>query len=390
MNSVTQPEKGRGTMLSVVMAAAALIALLAFAPFASASNDPLASGTTTLTLDNGFYKNLHKNGIWVQRYKPATVKDRTVTLSVNGGSLDPTTGKGTIRVSGGFKFRLGHGKTRVPFKVLAISTAKNFLDGKVGRNKHKMKIATVSGVSFTRNGFGTDVSVKTMKLTRNAARQLTHKLGLDKNARGASASSADSVFKGGQVMGSASSTTQPSTVAVLAQTDAMLVPDPAGAFGKFPGHGMNPLTAITPIDPAKETLTMKGPFFTFPFTGGTLAPDATSGTVNASGGIQIAKPAGNTVQFTNLSLDFALKTVLSDNTVNGTLTGRASIADLDMSAATVTSDSAAKTITVTGAVVRLQTVSAALLNDQFPTLVPGQEFAAGDSLGTVSFTAQTQ
>ncbi len=213
MNGVTQPERGRGTMLSVVMAAAALIALLAFAPFASAANDPLASGTTTLTLNKNLYNKLGKNGVKVQRYKPATVTNRTVTLSVNGGSLDPTTGKGTIRVSGGFKFT--HGKTRVPLKVLAISTAKNFLDGKVGNNKHKIKIATVSGVSFTRNGFGTDVSVKTLKLTGNAAKQLTHKLGLDKSAKGASASSADSVFKSGQVMGGSSSTTQPSTVTVL-------------------------------------------------------------------------------------------------------------------------------------------------------------------------------
>ncbi len=39
---------------------------------------------------------------------------------------------------------------------------------------------------------------------------------------------------------------------------------------------------------------------------------------------------------------------------------------------------------------RLQAVAAALLNAQFPTLVPGQDFAAGDSLGTVSFTAHTQ
>ncbi len=387
MNGVTQPERGRGTMLSVVMAAAAaLIALLALAPFASAANDPLASGTTTLTLNKGFYNKLGKNGVKVQRFKPATVKNRTVTLSVNGGSLDPTTGKGTIRVSGGFKFT--RGKTRVPLKVLAISTAKNFLDGKVGNNKHKIKIATVSGVSFTRNGFGTDVSVKTLKLTGNAAKQLTHKLGLDKGAKGASASSADSVFKGGQVMGSSSSTTQPSTVTLTANGSAVLIPD-AKTFGlTFPQHGVSPLTDITPAPPATE---VAGPAFIFPLAGGTLAPDASAGTVNSAGGIKIKSSVNtHTVEFDNLSLDFAQKTVLADNTVNGVLTGHSSIADVDMSKATVTSDASAKTITVSGAVVKLQSVAAALLNTQFPLVGPGSDFAAGDSLGTVTFTAHTQ
>ena len=388
MTSVTQPEQGRGTMLSLVTAAAAaLIALLAFAPFASAASDPLAGGTTTtLTLNKGFFKTLNKNGVKAIRVKQGTVNGKVVTMRVTGGSLDPTTGKGTVIVNGGIRFE--RRKRALPFRNLTFDTSKNALNGKAG--KKKMKLATISGLTVTRNGFGADLNIKSLKLTSSAAKQLNTQLGLSKS-KGASSSSADSgPFKGGQALGSASSTTQPSTVTVLAQNDATLVPDPTGAFGKFPGHGMNPLTAITPIDPAKETLTMKGPFFTFPLVGGTLAPDATSGTVNSSGGIQIAKPSGNTVQFTNLSLDFALKTVLSDNTVNGTQTGRASIADIDMSAATVTSDSAAKTITVTGAVVRLQTVSAALLNDQFPTLIPGQEFVAGDSLGTASFTANTQ
>lgn len=389
MNGITQPERGRGRMFSAVGAtAAALLAILAFAPFASAASDPLAgwTTTTTVTLNKGLLNQLKKNGVKIAPVKRSTVKGQAVTMPVTGGSLDPATGKGTVIVNGGIRFE--HGRAAIPFRNLTFDTTKNALNGKAG--KKKMKLATISGLTATRNGFGVDLTMKSLKLTSSAAKQVNKQLGFDKGGGASASSTSSGPLKGGQAMGSVVSPTQPSTVTVLAQNDATLVPDPTGAFGKFPGHGMNPLTAITPIDPAKETLTMKGPFFTFPFTGGTLAPDATSGTVNASGGIQIAKPAGNTVQFTNLSLDFALKTVLSDNTVNGTQTGRASIADLDMSKATVTSDSAAKTITVTGAVVRLQTVSAALLNDQFPTLVPGQEFAAGDSLGTVSFTANTQ
>ncbi len=382
-------------MLPVVMAAAALIALLAFAPFASAASDPLASGTTTLTLNKGFFKKLKKNDVKVLKVSPGAVKNRTVTLPVSGGSLDPTTGLGTVNVSGGLKFK--HGKKQVPLKNLIFDSTTKFLTGTVG--KKQMKIATLNGLSFVRNGFGVDVGVTKLRLTENAAKQLNKKLGFSNQSNGshkrATTSSADSanvVFKKNQVTGSSASTTQPSTVAVLAQGDATLVPDPTGAFSKFPKHGINPFTNISAIAPAQKQGTIPKIFYTFPLTGGTLAPNASAGTVNSGGGIQITNPApgGNTVQFTALGIDFTAKTVLADNIINGVLVGHASIADLDLTGATITSDATAKTITVTGAVVKLQAVAAATLNQEFPTLVPGGEFAAGDSLGAVSFTAHTQ
>jgi hypothetical protein len=392
MKGVTQPMRGRGTMLSAVAAAAALVALLAFAPFASAASDPLASGKTILTLNKGFYKKLKRNGIQVVRVKRGTVKNRTVTMIVVGGSLDPTTGKGTIKVNGGVKFK--RGKRSVPFRVLTFDTKKNALIGDAGK-KH-MKLASFSGVTFSRDGFGTDIKVKTVKLTRSAAKQVNKRLGLSGKSRSnrrAAASSADAnpVFKAGQVMGGVSNATQPKTVTVLAQDQAALIPNLA-TFGKFGEHGVNPTPGhdLNPISPAQE---VPGPAFVFPLTGGTLAPDATSGTVNSGGGIAIKSSVNaNTVDFNNLSLDFTHKTVLADNTVNGTLTGRSSIADVDMSGATVTSDSSAKTITVTGASVKLQAVAAALLNSEFPLVVPDPngDFVAGDPLGTVTFTAHTQ
>ncbi len=63
MTDVSQPRMARGTMLSAGILAAALFALLAFAPFASAAPDPVASGTTTVTLNNGFTKYLKTFGI---------------------------------------------------------------------------------------------------------------------------------------------------------------------------------------------------------------------------------------------------------------------------------------------------------------------------------------
>src|ERR1700704_5385670 len=101
MKRVTQPVGARGTMLSAVAVVAALTALLAFAPFASAASDPLASGTTTVKLNKGFVNKLKKSGVKVLKLSPGTVKGTTVTLPVSGGSLDPTTGLGTVEHSGG-------------------------------------------------------------------------------------------------------------------------------------------------------------------------------------------------------------------------------------------------------------------------------------------------
>ena len=58
MTEATQPRMARGTRLPLAALAAALFALLAFAPFASATPDPVGSGTATITLNKGFTKYL--------------------------------------------------------------------------------------------------------------------------------------------------------------------------------------------------------------------------------------------------------------------------------------------------------------------------------------------
>ena len=318
---------------------------------------------------------LGNNDVKLKKWGAGRVSGNKVDLPVSGGSLDPTTGLGTVDNDGGFKFK--HGKRTVPVTDMQLDSNGKAVYAEVAGAR--MKFGFLSGVfSYFRNGFGVDVKTTQLKLTGKAARRINNRLDLD------------GVFRGGNVMSNSYAATQPSTVTVLAQNGANLVPDPRGAFAKFPGHGINPLTNITPIAPATRTVAMGGLFYTFPISGGAISPSASAGTVNAGGGIQITKAGGNTVQFNNLSIDFTTRVVLADNVVNGVSVGRTSIADLDFTGATITSDPIARTVTVTGLVVRLQALSAAVLNQEFPTLVPGTEFAAGDSLGAVSFTAQTQ
>jgi hypothetical protein len=74
---------------------------------------------------------------------------------------------------------------------------------------------------------------------------------------------------------------------------------------------------------------------------------------------------------------------------------RSSIADVNLTGATVKSDPTAHTVTVENAVATLQAVTAETLNSVFgapydEAKIPHEKFAPGDGLGTFSFTAQTQ
>jgi hypothetical protein len=373
--------------------AIALVAMfvgLVLAPAAPAASDPIASGTTTLTLNKGLVKKLKKNGVKILKVSPATLKNRTSTLPVTGGSLDPTTGAGTINHSGGIKFK--RGQKTAALTNLVVDTTTSALTGKVANKS--MKIASVSGVTLTRNGFGANVAIAKMKLTSKAAKRLNSKLAPSKKKSNKSSASASAkkpvtnLFKGGQVLGSSASTEQPKTVTILPTNNATLDGNVA-TLGKFATKGVNPFTGITAIAPAvKPTPTS----FNFPISGGALAPDLSSGTLNTSGGVQITKPAGATMQLTNIGVDFATKVALTNLTILPSPpgpgdVGRASIADLVMSGAAVVIDPTTRTFTITGAVANIQAVAAATLNATFPG---GTDFAPGDPFGTFSIVAQAQ
>lgn len=409
MTDATQPRMGRGTMLPVAILAAALFALLALAPFASAASDPLASGTTTINLNKGFFKKLKKNDVKVLKVSPGKVNGKKVTLPVSGGSLDPTTGQGTVNDSGGFKFK--HGKKNVALKNLVLDTTKKSLSGKVG--KKNMKIASAAGITFAREGFGTAVTIGKLKLTGKAAKELNKKLGFggksgSKHKRASTSSkdksSSDAVFKANQLMGGSTNTTQPKEVAVLPTGNATLKTD-LGTVKKFGEVLVN----FEPITPATEELALPPSFF-FPIGGGTIAPDATAGTVQTLGGVKLVQKefevkAGVKVQLSmtlgaiwvDLGTKQATVEVSIDSSNQAVVptpgnVGRSSIADINLTGATISSDPTNHTVTVLNAGSTLQAVTAETLNSVFaePILKKGKVFAAGDSLGTFSFTAHTQ
>jgi Htaa len=419
MKDVTQPLKGRGTMLSVVATVAALVAMLAFASIASAASDPLSSGTTTLTLNKGFFKKLKKSGVKVLKVSPASVKNRTVTLPVSGGSLDPTTGLGTIEQSGGIKFK--HGKKTAQVNTIVLETSTGALNAKVAGKS--MKMASVKGVTVARNGFGANVSIGSMKLTGKAAKQLNKKLGFSgkkksgKKSKRASLSKATSPpFKGNQNIGSSTSETQPKTVTVLpsGSTDLTLSASALEKLKKVgppPGETEGPF-AVKLSTVAPTTIVSAGPPPTvaFPISGGTISPTASSGIVQTIGGLKLTQDLElvgkgvTTLTMGNIWVDLGAKTATVEVTIENPKTpeanlgnlGRSSIADIQLTGATITSNPSSHTVSVQNASATLQAVTAETLNAVFITPIekataePQEKFAAGDPLGTFSFTALTQ
>lgn len=398
MTEATQPRMARGTKLPLAVLAAALFALLAFAPFASATPDPVSSGSATVTLNKGFTKYLKTFGIKTTKIAPAKLKGQKLTLTVTGGEVDPTNGAGTVALGGGLKFKAG--KKSATVKALVLDTTTASLTGKVSGKK--VKLASVKGYAFARAGFGVSMTVKKLKLTKAAAKKLNKKL---RYAKGK-----PKPFLANKLLGSAAAEEQPATVAVLPGGDVLFNAD-AGTLTKLKKVKVD----LRTIDPAKA----KGPTdFEFPITGGTISPLGTGGVVQSAGGIELEQKlqTGPTeyletkITLSGFYVDLAAKTVTvevsavsnASQELNLGNLGRSSIADLTVPG--VVADSATRTVTVQNATGALQPISAKVLNafvevfeayiqkaeGKTPEEAKQEQISAGDPLGSFSMAVQTQ
>lgn len=353
MTEATQPRMARGTKLPLAVLAAALFALLAFAPFASAAADPVETGSATVTLNNGFVKSLKKRGVKIIKVKPAKLKGKKASFPVVGGEVDPTTGVGTLKLGGGLKFK--HGKKKAPVKALVIDTKKKGLFAKVAGKK--VKLATLAGWSYARAGFGVSMTIKKLKLTKTAAKKLNKKLGFTKGKK---------PFVGNKKMGSAKAEEQPATVTVL----------PGGNVSFKADQQL--LLKLKDVETEAKVIaptTEKGlGNYELPITGGTVAPSGLAGVVQTAGGLLLAQklPTSPTtaleteITLGNMWLDLSAKTVTvevvaksnASSSLNLGNLGRSSIADLTITG--VFADPVARTVHVDSSAV-LQPISAEVL-----------------------------
>jgi len=408
MTDASQPRSARGKTLPAAILATALFALLAFAPFASAASNPIASGSTTLTINGGFKNYLKTFGISIQKISPTKIKGAKVTMTVTGGKLDPATGKGEVNLGGGLKFKAG--KKTAPVKALVLNTSKKEITAKVAGTK--MKFATIGGVSFTRNGFGVNLKVNKVKLTGKAATALNKKTGYAKGN--------PKPFLGNKLMAKATSETQPSTVAVVPTRAAQLALSTA-AQEKLAKVGPPVLPCngeptpqpfavkLAPVAPTSVVSFGPPTIVAFPLgPEGTIGPAGTAGTVKTLGGLTltqnlecpgVAENGVTVLTMGNIWIDLSTKqasvevSIVNPKTAEANLgnLGRASIADFVVGGVAV--DAATRTVTISNAAATLQAVTAETLNSVFikpleAKLGPDDvKFAAGDPLGSFSFTA---
>ncbi|HEX6782588.1 MAG TPA: hypothetical protein VF125_11230 [Solirubrobacterales bacterium] len=410
MTEATQPRMARGTRLPLAALAAALFALLAFAPFASATPDPVGSGSATVTLNKGFTKYLKTFGIKTTKIAPAKLKGQKLTLTVTGGEVDPTTGAGTVTLGGGIKFKAG--KKSATVKALVLDTAKASLTAKVSGKK--VKLASVKGYSYARSGFGVSMTVKKLKLTKAAAKKLNKKLGYAKGK--------PKPFLANKLLGSAKAEEQPATVTVL----------PGGNVSFKANQEL--LLKLKDVETEAKVIaptTEKGlGNYELPITGGTIGPTGSAGVVQTAGGLLLSQKLPKDLAETefleteitlgNMYVDLSAKTITvevvaksnASSSLNLGNLGRSSIADLTITG--VTADPVTRTVSVSSSAV-LQPISAEVLEgfvkvyeawyagvlqamgapenvakEEAAKKVEKDHITAGMSLGTFSFTAQTQ
>jgi hypothetical protein len=380
--------RSRWTAVHAVLTAVALAAMLAASDAALAGPDPLSSNSSvTLQLRSS-------GGL---KLKPATL-----ALPVNIGELDPTTGAGSIQTNRGFKARSGGRKTkvRITLLVLGANGGPGKMDAKVGKRKVK-GFAKLSGGSLARDGWGAKLDGVSTRLGSNGAKALRRALA--PGGKGKASASAGGI-KAGKPLGTVSVTSVPQTVEVL-PGGTLVFEAEVDTFGlKLFAHCIDGTSGgIAVIPPAVQSGSV-GQTFTFPVTGGSIAPDFNAGAVLSAGGQSLIKnlgmlpsgctgppPVGTRLDQTDFQAQFDVKGLAANATLSTGPIGLAVLGELDLAAAATSADVNTKQVSVTDAPVTMVPLAAATLNNVFPngSPSPSLQFAAGDLLGHVSLNVTT-
>ena len=387
----------RRTTVFTVLAAVSVAAMLVAADAALAGSDPLSS-SSSVTLQ------LRSSG-------GLKLKPKTLALLVNTGSqLDPTTGAGTIQTNRGFKARQGGRKTKVKITLLTLGAngGPGKMDAKVGKRKVK-GFAKLSGGTLTRDGWGAKLDGVAAKLGKKGAKALRQALSPGSAKK---ASAAAGGIKAGKPLGTVSVSSVPQTVEVLPGGSLVLQVPISGCGGicfpfKLAAHCVNPTepNGATAIPPAVQS-GLVGEIFTFPVTGGSVAPDFSSGNVVSAGGQLLSKnndvlpagcssppPIGTSITQTGFQTVFDSKALAADAALPTGPVGFATLGTFNLAApgASASADVNTKQVTITAAPVLLAPLSADLLNSTFPNESgnPANDLVSGDLLGRISLNVKT-
>jgi hypothetical protein len=354
------------------LCAIALVLALCLSSSASANYDPLGSGQTKLKLDKRFLALMKENGVKLSAVAPAKLKSGTLTLPVSGGKFDPTSAKGTVEHSGELRFKSGAREVRL--SAWQLKTTQRGAPFSVKAGGGQLKLAAAKSLKVSRAGFANDVKVTKLTLSAKVATRLAKKLRLRE------------VFKAGLPLGGAKTVANPETITVLAKGRATLTLDPG-----FEAKLKSLFVAVNPIFPAEHPGA-----FTLAIFGGTIAPDASQGTLETQGALELLQLGGGQVFWGEAWLDLQSHSFSPELDVEpsppyaGKLE-RQGVASLALAPGGVKADPRANTVTVSGASLTASPATAQLLNEVFarPQGKAGV-FVAGEVLGSVGFVAVGQ
>lgn len=349
---------------AALLAAIVLPALVA--PGAQALEyDPVASGTTTLTLSAPFARLLSAHHVSIEAKAGAKRRGRKILLPASGGEFDPAHGLGTVESEGTVLFVAGNRK--VPFRSIAFKAKRSPLYARVGGTQ--FKVASGARVGSKREGFGIGFTATGLRLSAKVATRLDKKLRLGK------------AIEAGQQLGTIASRVNPRTVHLLAQNRLSLAIDPAFAAK------LNKLfVSVNPIAPAELG---PGPTLSFPIgPESVLAPDASSGLVKTGGSVELLQLGSTQVFWRAIALEPGPAVVSSEVDLEPSppKPGRQPLGPLLSLPAggQLTSNPAQRTIAVSGRSATLTAATAQALNSSFAN---GEAaFAAGELVGSLSFT----
>lgn len=351
------------------LGAAVALLLLPLGAQAVASYDPIASGSTAITLSSSFVRVLAEHHVRLEPQGGAKKSGRTIVIPATAGEADPRLGTGTVEGGGSILFSVG--SHRVPFRAIAFKAKRSPLYAKVGGSQ--LKIATGARLTSKRTGFGVGFEADGLRLTSKVATRLNKKLRIGK------------AFSGGQLIGRVTVTTRPLTVHLLEDRRLTLALDPT-FFAK-----LNKLfVSLNPIAPAELG---PGPALSFPVgSESTLAPDGRSGIVKLAGSIELLQLGSAQVFWREVWLEPSADSLSAEVDVEPSpphpgKQPQAGLLALPPGAA-VDSDPATRTIAITGQGAVLSDAAAAALNAAFAQ--GASEFAGGEPVGMVSLSVRAE
>lgn len=347
----------RSIRLAAPLAALALVAGTAgpAAAQTGGTTAKVATGTTTLTLDDATVQALTAAGIAPAPLGSATASGTSVTFPVTGGAADPKTLRGSVNHKGsGVRFAAGARGLNLSNFTYTVTKRGASLSGKVaGGSRAAILRLDLSGATIAHGGLTDTISGVKASLAAPAAAALNKAFGVK-------------AFQGGMAIGTVSgSVTFGEAILTGGATTLALDPGTAAALTSLG-------VSAAPIAPA----TAGAGGLAFPITGGRVNASSLAGLIPHSGGILLSG-GGNQIALKQFLISTKGTPYLSAR-VKG---NRVRIADLDLSAVTVSVSGG--TVTVGGAVVKLTSNGAKALNATFGVTA----FTKGLVLGAATVAA---